>query len=92
MNPSPQTPRWSREQIRAARLAPLIPLLQQRGIPLLELDAGNYELLRHPGLLIKDSFWRWPEQDKSGNTIDLLTHILGMSFNEAMRAVFPATP
>jgi len=85
---STATPRWSREQIRAARLAPIVPILRQRGLDLIELDAGNYELLRHPGLLVKDSFWRWPEQEKSGNTIDLLTQILGLSFNDAMRSIF----
>lgn len=87
---TPQTPRWTREQIRAARLAPLVPILQQRGIPLIPLDAGNFESAHHPGLLIKDHYWRWPPQDKSGNTIDFLTKILGMSFNEAMRTVFPS--
>jgi len=90
MNHTPQTPRWTREQIRAARKVPIVPLLRARGLDLLELDAGNYELLRHPGLLIKDSFWRWPEQDKSGNTLDLLTRILGLSFNDAMRSIFPS--
>lgn len=30
-----QGSRWSREQIRAARLAPLVPLLQKRGIQLI---------------------------------------------------------
>jgi len=85
-----QTPRWTREQIRAARLAPLIPLLQQRGFPLIALDAGNFESANHPGLLIKDHYWRWPGQDKAGNTIDFLTHILGLTFNDAMRSIFPS--
>ena len=85
-----QTPRWTREQIRAARLAPIVPLLRQRSLALLELDADNFELTAHPGLLIKDSYWRWPEQNKSGNTLDLLTQILGLSFHQAMQAIFPA--
>ena len=47
--------RWSREQIRAARMAPLVPLLQERGLPLTELPAGNFALATYRGLLLKDS-------------------------------------
>ena len=39
-----QQPRWSREQIRDARLAPLIPLLQKRGLQLVARDADNFIL------------------------------------------------
>jgi hypothetical protein len=91
INPSPKSPhgapRWTRDQIRAARVAPLVPLLQRRGLQLLERDAGNYELSVHPGLLLKDSYWRWPQRDLAGNTIDLFTQVLGMSFHDAMRAI-----
>ena len=80
-------PRWTREQIRAARIAPLVPLLQRRGLPLVEREAGNYELPAHPGLIVKDSYWRWPERDLAGNAIDLFTQVLGMSFHDAMRAI-----
>ena len=45
ISPSPNptraaAPRWTREQIRAARVAPLVPLLQQRGLALRELAPG----------------------------------------------------
>lgn len=80
-------PRWTREQIRAARLAPLIPLLQRRGLVLVEKEAGNYELPAHPGLLVKDSYWRWPERDQAGNAIDFFTHVLGLNFHDAMRTI-----
>ena len=80
-------PRWTREQIRAARVAPLVPLLQRRGLPLRERDAGNFELAIHPGLLVKDSYWRWPELDRAGNAIDFFVQVLGMSFHDAMRAI-----
>ncbi|MCI0538116.1 MAG: hypothetical protein L0Z50_23160 [Verrucomicrobiales bacterium] len=80
-------PRWSREQIRAARLAPLVPLLQKRGLQLVEHDAGNYELPAYPGLIVKDSYWRWPERDLAGNAIDFFTQVLGMSFHDAMRQI-----
>ncbi len=92
-NPSPETaphgpaPRWTRDQIRAARVAPLVPLLQRRGLQLLERDADNYELSAHPGVILKDSYWRWPQRDLAGNTIDLFTQVLGLSFHDAMREI-----
>jgi hypothetical protein len=88
LNPSPrQQPRWSREQIRAARLTPLIPLLQRRGLQLLPQDADNVLLPAFPGLIVKDSYWRWPERDKAGNTIDFFVQVLGLSFHDAMRHI-----
>ena len=91
-NPSPKSsnaaaPRWTREQIRAARLAPLVPLLQRRGLILVERDAGNHELPAHPGLIFKDSYWRWPERNLAGNAIDFFMRVLGMSFHDAMRQI-----
>jgi len=86
-SPSSPGPRWTREQIRAARVAPLVPLLQRRRLPLRERDAGNFELATHPGLLVKDSYWRWPERDRAGNAIDFFVQILGLSFHDAMRAI-----
>ena len=80
-------PRWTREQIRAARIAPLVPLLQKRGLILIERDAGNFALPSHPGLIVKDSYWRWPERDLAGNAIDLFTQVFGMSFHDAMSAI-----
>ena len=81
------SPRWSRDQIRTARLAPLVPLLQKRGHELVEQDAGNFLLPAFPGLIIKDSYWRWPERDKAGNAIDFFVQVLGLSFHEAMRQI-----
>ena len=91
-NPSRKTspavgPRWTREQIRAARIAPLVPLLQRRGLLLVEREAGNFELPTHPGLVLKDSYWRWPQRDLAGNTIDLFVQVFGMSFHDAMRHI-----
>ena len=85
--PQGSAPRWTREQIRAARVAPLIPLLQRRGFQLVEREAGNYELSAHPGLLLKDSYWRWPQRDLAGNAIDLFVQVFGLSFHDAMRAI-----
>jgi hypothetical protein len=56
MTPHSPQPRWSREQIRAARLAPLVPLLQKRALHLVEQAAGNYLLPAYPGLIVKDSY------------------------------------
>ena len=77
--------RWSREQIRAARKAQLAPLLRARGMELRELEAGNFTLPQtHNGLLLKDNYWRWPERQLAGNTIDFFTQILGLTFHDAM--------
>ena len=86
-NLSPSTNRWSREQIRAARMAPLVPLLQQRGLQLIERPADNFELAAYKGLLLKDSYWRWPERNLAGNAIDFFVKVLGLSFNDAMRQI-----
>ena len=80
-------PRWSREQIRAARMAPLLPLLNQCGIATLPLPAENWELADYKGLIVKDSYWRWPQHNKAGNTIDFFVQVLGLSFNDAMRRI-----
>jgi hypothetical protein len=84
---SRSTSRWSREQIRAARMAPLVPLLQRRGLQLIERPADNFELAAYKGLLLKDSYWRWPERNLAGNAIDFFVKVLGLSFNDAMRQI-----
>ena len=58
-SPNP-SPRWTREQIRAARQVPLVPVLQKRGLQLIEKEAGNFELPAFPGLVVKESYWRGP--------------------------------
>ena len=83
---SPQ-PRWSRDQIRAARLAPLVPLLQKRSLQLVPQEAGNFLLPAFPGLIVKDSYWRWPQRNLAGNAIDFHVQVLGLSFHEAMRQI-----
>ena len=84
---SGRSPRWTRPQIRAARLVPLAPLLQKRGLQLMELPADNFELAAYKGLLIKDSYWRWPERHLAGNAIDFFVQVLGLSFHQAMREI-----
>jgi hypothetical protein len=79
--------RWTRQQIRAARLAPILPILQRRGLKLREYDAGNYEAADYPGLIVKDSYWRWPQRDLAGNAIDFCMKVLQLSFHDAMRQI-----
>ena len=40
-------------------------------------------MVDYPGLIVKDSYWRWPERDLAGNAIDFCIKILGLSFNDA---------
>jgi hypothetical protein len=80
-------PRWTREQIRAARLAALVPLLGKRGLEIIAREADNFILPAYPGLIVKDSYWRWPGRNLAGNTIDFHVQVLGLSFHEAMRQI-----
>ena len=82
-----QSHRWTPQQIRAARLAPLIPLLQKHGLLLVQREAGNFTLPAFPGLIVKDSYWRWPERELAGNAIDFHVQVLGLSFHDAMRQI-----
>lgn len=84
---TPTQPRWTRDQIRQARVAPLLPLLRRRGLELSEKPAGNFELPAYPGLIIKDCYWRWPERNLAGNSIDFFVQVLGLSFHDAMRHI-----
>ena len=85
-NPRPG-PRWSRAQIRAARLAALVPLLQKRGLQLIAREADNFMLPAYPGLIVKDGYWRWPERNLAGNAIDFHLQVLGLSFHDTMRQI-----
>ena len=33
-------------------------------------EAGSFILPAYPGLIVKDSHWRWPERNLAGNAID----------------------
>lgn len=77
--------RWTREHIRAARLVPLVPVLEKRGLALVETGGGNFEVRAYPGLIVKDCYWRWPERELAGNAIDFCTQVLRLSFHDAMR-------
>lgn len=83
--PRRAVPRWSREQIRAARIVALPPLLEKRGLVLRDRGGGNVEVEEYKGLLVKASYWRWPDHDMAGNAIDFYIEVLGLSFHDAMK-------
>ena len=87
---SPDT-RWTREQIRQARRALLLPLLQRAQIETVEAEAGNYTLPEYPGLVVKASYWRWPNRDLAGNAIDFFMKVMGLSFQQAMKRILTIT-
>jgi hypothetical protein len=68
-------------------MAPLPPLLNRHGLQTTPLPAGNWELPAYPGLIVKDSYWRWPQQNKAGNAIDFFVQVLGLSFDQSMRQI-----
>jgi hypothetical protein len=73
-NLSPKGQTWARQQIRDARLAPLVGLLQKRGLQLVAREACNF--------IVKDSYWRWSERNLAGNAIDFFMRVLGLSFHD----------
>ena len=62
-------------------------MLQKRGLQLIEKEAGNFELSAFPGLIVKESYWRWPQRDLAGNAIDFFVQVLNMNFHDAMRQI-----
>ena len=84
-DPRRAAPRWSREQIRAARIVALPPLLEKRGLVLRDRGGGNVEVEECKGLLVKASYWRWPDRHMAGNAIDFYVDVLGLSFHDAMK-------
>jgi hypothetical protein len=79
--------KWSKDQIRAARGANLPELLRTEGLRLRETGGGNFQLLDYAGLVLKDSYWRWPQRDMQGNAIDFFVKVLGRSFAQAMERI-----
>jgi hypothetical protein len=47
----------------------------------------NFEIKQYKGVLVKASYWRWPERGLAGNTIDFYMQVLGLSFHDAMREI-----
>jgi hypothetical protein len=53
--------------------------------------AGKFELPAHPGVIIKDSYWRWPQQELAGNTIDFSGPWPDLPQRHARHALITAT-
>ena len=84
---TPCRERWTPQEIRTARMALLPALLVRRKLTLIEREAGNFAIAEYPGVIVKDSYWRWPERDVAGNAIDFFTKVVGMNFRDAMRFI-----
>lgn len=80
-------PAWTRQQIRDARKADLPTLLEKHGFLVVETGGDNFLVADFPGLIVKESFWRWPQKNQSGNAIDFHVQVLGQSFHGAMTAI-----
>ena len=82
--PKKPAPSWTREQIRDARKVDLATLLEKRGHLLIETGGGNCRVPDFPGLIVKESYWRWPERNQSGNAIDFHVQVLRWTFHDTM--------
>ena len=90
---------WTKAEIRAARQAPLKPLLERLGYRLSPTGEGNYLVVGLAGeVVIKQNYWVCLDDGSvgpapapeamSGNAIDFLVKVQGMSFREAMRLLW----
>src|SRR3974390_1490496 len=82
--------RWTREQIRAARMAPLVPLLHKRGLQLIQKETGNFELSAFPGLILKERYWRWPQRTLQPYDPSAVTSLNPLILRRVTTAVGPA--
>jgi hypothetical protein len=55
-----------------------------RGVWVSKLEVG---MPAYPGLIVKDSYWSWPERSLADNAIDFCVHALGRSFHDTMRRI-----
>jgi hypothetical protein len=53
----------------------------------MERPAGNFILPAFPGLIVKGSYWRWPQRNLSGNAIDFFMRVLALSFHQTMNQI-----
>ncbi len=86
---------WAKADIRCARQVALRPVLEDLGYQFTELRNGNY-LIHHLAaeIVVKDHFWICkgdgsagpvPARNAtSGNAIDFLVEVQGMSFSQAV--------
>lgn len=92
---------WTKADVRRARCTPLKPVLEALGYRLTPLQNGNYHLCRiATNIVIKDHYWVCKDEaiadtvrKTSGNAIDFLVEVQGMSFSQAVDTLLsPAKP
>ena len=84
--------RWSTEQIREARQAPILPLLFSLGYQVRGLPDQNYAVRGFDDLRVKQHYWRWPSRNVEGNAIDFLVKVQGQTFHQAMQTITTSQP
>lgn len=77
--------KWSKQQIRNARMVALAPLLTGRGRTLKALTDANYCVSDYDDLIIKNNYWHWPSQNLDGNAIDYFTKVEKLTFSQTMQ-------
>jgi hypothetical protein len=86
---------WTREQIRNARACPLHPVLHKLGYKMDPTGGKNYRV-HIPRLgkevLIKDHYWRSPDDGSAGNAIDFFVKLHGLSFQHTMELLVTPLP
>lgn len=84
---------WTKAEIRAARQAPLKPVLERLGYTLIPAQNGNYLVEGViPETTVKEHYWvqastnvAGPSAElRAGNAIDFLVKIRRLAFSEAM--------
>lgn len=77
---------WDRADIRQARQTPLRPVLERLGFQLRPMPGDNYVIAGlTPEITIKAHYWVCAHTGVSGNAIDFLVKVKGMTFTEAVR-------
>lgn len=71
------------QQILQARSTNLFELLTQRGYTLSQ-EGTQYRVVGHAGLIIHQNEWYHHSLSTGGNAIDLLIHLEGLSFKQAV--------
>jgi len=75
---------FSNAEIQLARATPLVNFLHQRGYQLQKEGSGNYRVLNHQGLIIKNNFWYQHSTQRFGNSIEILRWLEKLNFKEAV--------
>lgn len=78
----------SREQlIQEARQADLVSYLRSKGVELKRKGIGSYCLAEHDSLVITGFKWNWFSKGMSGNALDYLVKVEGMTFKDAVEVL-----